>query len=422
MNETTAFKKNKICTKCSCVNKTILNDVSIINHFQPIISNTTNSLVGFESLCRGLCKHCNRIIPPFELFKLLKSQDELYTVDKIARKNAIQEVKNLLDIQNNVHLFINFDAHLIEEKIENPEELMDLCKNNNIRPNSIIIEITESRPCNIDILKKFVDSCRSYGFLIALDDVGSGYSNFDRISIIKPDIIKIDRSIIKDLNKDHNKQVIFQAISNVAKKLGMLVLAEGVETEEEVIYSLEHGADLFQGYYFARPGEISLNLIKESENKISYIENVYKDFKVQRIENLKNNYQLYENTLTEISNLLSEKKQEEFDALLENYIGKHDFIESLFVLNSNGVQITHPQLNCLLCNIKPKLYKQMKKGESHQYKDYCYLLKDSLFKKYTTDTYLSFSSGNLCKTMSISFKSSDNQTYILCMNILEYSF
>ncbi|MDD3013322.1 MAG: EAL domain-containing protein [Candidatus Gastranaerophilales bacterium] len=419
MNDTSTLEKNLICTKCSNNTESILDEVTIINHFQPIVSSITHSLVGFESLCRGICKHCHRLIPPFELFKMLKSDEELFIIDKIARKTAINNIGSLLSNQNNFHLFINFDAKLIEEKIENPESLVDLCKENNIRPQNIVIEITESRPCDIDILKEFIANCRNYGFLIAMDDVGSGYSNFDRISIIKPDIIKIDRSIIKDFDKDHNKQIIFKAISSIAKKLGMLLLAEGVETEEEIIYSLEHGADLLQGFYFSRPAEIDDNLIEKSESKIIHIESLYKDFKIERIENLKKNYQIYENTLSILSFLLSGRTPEEFDLLLENYVDKHSFIESLYILDNSGIQVTHSHLNCGLCNVKSNLFKLMKKGESHVYNDYYYLLKDNLFKKYTTDTYLSFLSGNLCKTMSKNFQSENNTNYVLCMNILE---
>jgi len=413
-------EKNQICCKCTNSDESILENITVINHFQPIISSITHSLVGFESLCRGICNHCNRLIPPFELFNMLKTEEELFIIDKLARKTAISNIGSLLSNQNHFHLFINFDAHLIEERIENPEGLVDLCKTNNIRPQNIVIEITESRPCDIDILKEFVDKCRGYGFLIALDDVGSGYSNFDRISIIKPDIIKIDRSIIKDFDKDHNKQIIFKAISSIAKKLGMLLLAEGVETEEEIIYSLEHGADLLQGFYFSRPAEIDDSLIEKSESKIFHIESLYKDFKKERIESLKKNYQIYENTLSILSFLLSGRNQEEFDLVLENYVDKHSFIESLYILDNNGIQVTHSHLNQGLCNVKSNLFKLMKKGESHTYNDYYYLLKDNLFKKYTTDTYLSFLSGNLCKTMSKNFQSQDTANYILCMNILEH--
>jgi len=421
MTEISSDEKNAICSKCSNNNDhSILDEITITNHFQPIVSSVTHSLIGFESLCRGICNHCHRLIPPFELFNMLKSEEELFIIDKIARRTAIKNIGYLLSNQNNFHLFINFDAHLIEDKIENPESLAELCKENNIRPNNIVIEITESRPCNIDALKEFVDHCRSYGFLIALDDVGSGYSNFDRISIIKPDIIKIDRSIIKDFDKDNNKQIIFKAMSSISKKLGMLLLAEGVETEEEIIYSLEHGADLLQGFYFSRPAEINDNLIEKSENKIIHIESLYKDFKKDRIESLKKNYQIYENTLSIISFLLTGRNPEEFDMVLENYVDKHSFIESLYILDNDGIQVTHSHLNCGLCNVKSNLFKLVKKGESHTFNDYYYLLKDNLFKKYTTDTYLSFLSGNLCKTMSGNFQSLNGTNYILCMNILEY--
>lgn len=376
-------------------------------------------LIGYESLCRGLCKHCGHIIPPLELFKRLKDENELFNLDLKARKNAIKFFNKILANNNELLLFLNFDASLIEQRIDSPETILDFCKNTNVRPNNLVIEITESRPCNLDKLIDFVENCRKYGFLIALDDVGTGYSNFDRISAIKPDIIKLDRTIIENLDKDYHKKVIFRSMSRLAGKMGILLLAEGVETQNEVLYSVELGADLLQGFYFSKPMEINPDSQPDLQDKLSYIENLYKEYKINKIKELKEKHQVYDKTINLISNYLSDKTEPDFDKLLGDSADKYDFIESLYVIDTNGIQVTDSHLNHNLCKIKPKIYKIFKKGDSHYYKEYFYLLLEKILDKFTTNAYFSHITGGLCKTISIRFDSKSKEEYILCMNIKE---
>ena len=89
--------------------------------------------------------------------------------------------------------------------------------------------------------------------MVALDDVGSGYSSLNMIAKLKPDIVKIDREIIDGIDTNPVHQSVFKAIVSLAKELEILVLAEGVERSEEVAYCAANGADLAQGYYFGKP-------------------------------------------------------------------------------------------------------------------------------------------------------------------------
>jgi EAL domain-containing protein (putative c-di-GMP-specific phosphodiesterase class I) len=89
--------------------------------------------------------------------------------------------------------------------------------------------------------------------MIALDDVGSGYSSLNMIIQLHPDIIKVDREIVKNIDKNSSNQSVFAAIVKIAKDNDIVVLAEGIETKEEFSYLKENGATLVQGYYFAKP-------------------------------------------------------------------------------------------------------------------------------------------------------------------------
>ena len=136
----------------------------------------------------------------------------------------------------------------------------------------MVLEITEQESLNMDALEKKNMS----GFLgaIALDDYGSGYNSEKSLLAISPQYIKVDKDIIRDIDTDPDKRQIVANIVDYAHQRGMYIVAEGVETPEELKAVLELGADLLQGYYLARPeavpGEINaeaLEIIKNISRK-----------------------------------------------------------------------------------------------------------------------------------------------------------
>lgn len=110
-------------------------------------------------------------------------------------------------------------------------------------------------------LKNILDYYRSKGFRVALDDVGSGYSNLNVIAELKPDIIKIDREIIRNVHEDKIKNAILEALVRIARECGIDVLAEGVETVEEFEF-LRDKVDFAQGYFFGKPAPEPVRVVK----------------------------------------------------------------------------------------------------------------------------------------------------------------
>ena len=144
--------------------------------------------------------------------------------------------------------------------------ILQLIEKYNIDTSNIVIEITEDEfNGSIDKLVEIIDVFRKYGLKIAVDDLGIGFSNLERIGYIHPDIIKVD---IQFLRQSVNKNSFFQvlnAISEMSNKLGSQLLFEGIETEEEVNLALSMGANLMQGYFFspARPEFLNRNVYSD---------------------------------------------------------------------------------------------------------------------------------------------------------------
>ncbi len=239
--------------------------------FQPLISFKRKQILGFEALSRGLNPNDNTLINPQILIREAEQFGLILDLDRLFRKKAFENFALYYRNNPNSVLSINLESNAIQEGLGSGN-LLKTVEKHKIAPSSIIIEILESDVDDISVLKKFVNEYRSLGFMIALDDFGAGFSNWDRIVSLKPDLIKLDRSIIDGIESDFYKQEVARSIIKLAHNTGSMVIAEGIEEEEESLKVLELNTDMLQGYLFGRPSDISsldTGSILETINSIS---------------------------------------------------------------------------------------------------------------------------------------------------------
>lgn len=228
----------------------IVNHESLTAHFQPIIDMRDNKIYGYETLTRGVMPDGTLMYPDI-LFTKSKRNDYNFKLDRLCRESALKTAATKKIHQK---VFINF----IPTSIYDPE----FCLNSTVKwaqqlefdPSQIVFEVIETELVkDQEHLKNILEYYRSKGFKIALDDVGEGYSSLNMLIELKPDIIKIDRNIISDIDKNKLKQSVYKALYNLAKEHEITVLAEGVESLYELETIKQIGVDLVQGYYFAKP-------------------------------------------------------------------------------------------------------------------------------------------------------------------------
>lgn len=119
---------------------------------------------------------------------------------------------------------------------------------------NIVFEVTETDEVrDTEHLYRTLEFYRNAGFRIALDDLGAGYSSLNLLARLRPDFVKLDLFLTRDVDADPYKAMVAKKVMDLARELGATVVAEGVETEEEWRWFRENGADLVQGYFFARP-------------------------------------------------------------------------------------------------------------------------------------------------------------------------
>jgi EAL domain-containing protein (putative c-di-GMP-specific phosphodiesterase class I) len=129
-----------------------------------------------------------------------------------------------------------------------------------------MFEFTENeRMTNPAHVENIVRAYKALGFWTALDDFGAGYAGLSLLARLQPNLIKIDMELLRDIHLSHPKQVIVSAVAAIARELEITVLAEGVESEAELTTLRAAGITLFQGYYFAKPGFMSLPTVRGFE-------------------------------------------------------------------------------------------------------------------------------------------------------------
>ena len=385
-------------------------------HFQPVISVKKKNIVGYEALCRGVDAETNGLIPPDTLFHLAKEQEITLEFDRLCRKKALESYRRIYDQDNDAILFLNLDTSVINSGVVGSGHLLNAVRSFDIDPENVVIEIIESKITDILALKKFIETHKNYGFLIGLDDVGSGRSNLDRIPLVKPDVLKIDRSIINYIDKMYHKQEVFKSLVNLSKKIGALVVAEGIEREEEAAIVLELGADMLQGFYFARPQERiddEIGSIKEKTESIAF---KYKSYMVKKIKDAKSRHEAYKTIINNIICVLAEISPAYYDDILQEMIKSHPVVECVYILDEDGTQVTNTIFNRIEVLKNKKIFAPARKGAEHTSKDYYYLIVNTGLDSFTTEPYISLASGNLCLTISSPFTGPAGGRFIICVD------
>lgn len=249
----------------------IIDEQSIKYAFQSIISAKTGELFGYEALMRP---QSDVIRSPLEFIRIAKTAAKLHEIERMTWFNALRKFREMRDrgrVEAHVRVFVNSlpDCRLTSDDMEKLErenkEILD----------RVVIEILEGEQSNGTFMKGKQDAIARWRGLIALDDFGTGYNNEYALITLSPDIIKIDRSIISGCDTDISRRNIILNLVNHSRMRNILVLAEGVETEEEMKTVIECGVDLLQGYYIDRPDYEPLEIPQSIKDKIiHYAENV----------------------------------------------------------------------------------------------------------------------------------------------------
>lgn len=394
----------------------IIKDESVETYFQPVISTKKSSIVGLEALTRGFCRSSDEVIMPNLLFKLAEENNLTVELDRLCRKKALENFRRIFSQNKEILLFLNFDTSIIDRGVVGSGHFLNQVIHAGIKPCNIVLEIIESKVNDVKALQRFINTHKELGFLFALDDIGCGYSNLDRIAFVKPDLIKADRALVSNINQDYYKQEVLKSLVNLSQKIGAMVVAEGVEREEETIMALKMGVDMLQGFYFAKPAS-KTDYSAELYTRISKVSRNFKNHMIDQLHAKRQLHMNYDLLINKLCEKLSELNINEFDSLLQKVVNSQPNLECIYILNEEGIQVSDTFCNKdKLTRCQGPFFKPAPKGTDHSLKEYYYLLANTGLGKYTTEPYISLASGNLCITISTYFQNYDCKNYILCID------
>ena len=388
-----------------------------LTYFQPICSVKTRSVVGVEALARGM-DASGALIPPVRLFAEAAAQGLAGPCEMLCRQNALSTFALSVAGPEPLLLFMNLNLASSHGE-DDAAQLLETARRWSVSPSNVVVEVLESRFDDTQRLAAILNRFRERGFLLALDDVGAGHSNLDRVPLIRPDVLKIDRDLVRQLDSDYYKQGVFKALVYLGRRIGALVVAEGVETEPEAIMALELGADLLQGYLVCRPKAPDELLLSRAESTVETLADRFKCHMVRKTSQRRHQYRKYSVLIDTLLCDLTCSPSADFDVVLEQAVRRFPAIECAYVLDETGIQIG--ETLCRPSDLFQRsraMFCPAPRGADHSLKEYYYLLLDAETQTYTTEPYVSLATGNLCQTISTCFRDGfTNRLYVLCVDV-----
>jgi len=218
--------------------------------FQPIFNTLTKQIYSHEALVRGIHNE-----PASAVFTHVGDHN-LYRFDQVCRVTAIKLAAEL-----GISTFLN--VNFMPNAVYRPElcirTTLEAARTYGFPLERIVFEFTEAEKiADFAHLQAIVADYSQRGFAVAIDDFGAGYAGLNMLADLQPDLLKIDMGLVRDIDQDNRRRAICKGIVAMGQELGIGLIAEGIETRDELRCLQDLGVHLFQGYYIAKPSFESL--------------------------------------------------------------------------------------------------------------------------------------------------------------------
>ncbi len=224
----------------------ILEQESVDYAFQPIVNARNGEIFAYEALMRPTSQ---MLVTPADLLRIAHSQVQLHRVEKLTLFSSMRSFAKYPDIAAKRKIFIN----TLPSQILDEEDLLAFREEFSGLLDRIVFELMESEHLNESFTAQKLRYVKKWNAQIAIDDYGAGYSNDSALLSIHPDYVKIDMSIIRNIDTDQNRQMLLENLLAYLHNRNILTIAEGVETAAEMRKLITYGIDFMQGFYLGTP-------------------------------------------------------------------------------------------------------------------------------------------------------------------------
>lgn len=226
----------------------ILDSGAVTPVYQPLVDTRAERVIGYEALTRVPSAHFRT---PEALFRAASDHGALWALERLCRTVAIERLPALEPDQL---VFLNIEPESFHDPQLRHETFRLLLGRHGLDPGRVVLELTEHAAVrDFDEMRRVLEEVREAGFRLAMDDVGSGYAGLQTIAEIRPDYLKVDMTLVRGVHLDPIKRELIATIRRFTDSTGIVLVAEGVETREELASLTNAGVRCAQGYLFARP-------------------------------------------------------------------------------------------------------------------------------------------------------------------------
>ncbi len=384
----------------------------LCSHFQPVVSLSMQRAVGYEALLRGATAD-DSLVFPGEIFTNL-SAAERKRLDHLTHQMHLNNFQGLVDAPHWHFLNMTSEVFLEARHAKSNQSFGDLLARLNYPAHRVVIEVLEDAVEDAREIHSAVAYFRELGCLIALDDFGAGSSNFDRVWTIRPQIVKLDRSVIRQSAANARVRRTLPQLISLLHEAGAMVLIEGIETADEAYIALDANADFAQGYLFGRPAPRPADPVQISRS----IDTVWQQFDRRVVEESR----AQKETLTEYMNAIG-------NASVFLSVGRgmdeacHDFLgleraSICYLLDDQGRQIGCNLWSTQASKADDPRLAPLKETHRARWSRAPYFRRavEHFGRVQVTRPYLSVSSARLCVTVSVSFRQNE-QLQVICGDV-----
>jgi EAL domain-containing protein (putative c-di-GMP-specific phosphodiesterase class I) len=385
-------------------------DIELRSAFQPIFGLSHQRVIGYEALIRPFDPE-GTPLSPSSLFERPINEKENLQLDRICRYLHLNNFSALNDPVN--WLFINVSPKTIDLNNTRDSFFGKLMQKLNFPAHRVVVEIIEHASSDTQQLIDSVNYYKSLGCLTAIDDFGAGHSNFERIWALKPDIVKLDRSMVLRADNDKRIRKMLKGIVALLHEAGCMVLMEGVETEEQALIAVDSDVDFVQGYYFALP-KIPHQINKEETH--SDLSDLMRQYKKRSMEKQNPGQQLTRHFSLLFDETIHSLRRHKSLKESANFLMNESSVSRCYLVDIEGLQvgdilITHR----LQDNSDPRFKPLQNVTNADLY--HCHYLREAIEhpeKLQITKPYPSSDTGIMCVTLSKQFKVGELKLILCC--------
>lgn len=389
----------------------VLKQGEVQTFYQPVVAVDRMTIIGFEAYARGALAD-DQVIKPQVLFDQCHDLDTLLHMDRLCRESALRNFQSIFRTHPNMLLFLNINITALKAKSMEINTLQEQVEEYGYDPRHVVIEV-EEKLIDDDAPMELLTYYKNLGMHFSIDDVGtSGYA-LDKMFLVRPGFIKLNRNFLSEVKQKPYKADVLASLQKAAQSIGAVVVGKGVEKEEDAFALLDNKVMLQQGYYYTKTKDDNeKDATKIFKAKIMDVNHRYKESMSMSIRKKKATFEDYHKLMSKLLFKVEKETAKEFPARCRAMIQSEESIMGLFILNDQGLVVSNRFLR-YQDNDAPKL-REERATKNYSLSDFFVHLRTG-FEKFVTPPFSSPLTRQQHCIIARRFLNVEGREFVMCL-------